>query len=143
MDAYHDVNDTALVPVVVEPMLSVDRTIELEVSFNTMTDGTNRAMFNQVSYLPPLVPTVLSVLTLGSNATDVTPYGPSSFVLDHLSAVQIILKNGDVGNHPLYVRLLSVHCVKVPKPLDSQPSSRPQDADCKPCAGLYFHQSNA
>jgi iron transport multicopper oxidase len=103
VDAYHDMNDTSLVPVVVEPMLPVGQTIELEVSFDTMTDGTNRAMFNQVSYLPPLVPTVLSVLTLGSNATDPTPYGYSGFVLDHLSAVQIVIKNGDVGNHPLYV----------------------------------------
>lgn len=107
VDAYHDMNDTSLVPVVVEPMLPVDRTIELEVAFETMTDGTNRATFNQVSYLPPLVPTVLSVLTLGSNATNATPYGYSGFVLDHLSAVQIIIKNGDVGNHPLYVQLLS------------------------------------
>lgn len=106
VDAYHDMNDTSLVPVVVEPMLPVDRTIELEVSFDTMTDGTNRAMFNQISYLPPLVPTVLSVLTLGSNATDPTPYGYSGFVLDHLSAVQIVIKNGDVGNHPLYVPTL-------------------------------------
>jgi iron transport multicopper oxidase len=108
-------NDTSLVPIVVEPMLPVDRTIELEVSFNTMTDGTNRAMFNQVSYLAPLVPTVLSVLTLGSNATDPTPYGYSGFVLDHLNAVQIILKNGDIGNHPLYVPipvLLLYHCVE-------------------------------
>jgi iron transport multicopper oxidase len=115
VDAYHDMNDTSLVPVVVEPMLPVDRTIELEVSFDTMTDGTNRAMFNQVSYLPPLVPTVLSVLTLGSNATDATPYGYSGFVLDHLSAVQIIIKNGDVGNHPLYVAthvLAPSHCTK-------------------------------
>jgi 2-polyprenyl-6-methoxyphenol hydroxylase-like FAD-dependent oxidoreductase len=68
----------------------------------------------QVSYLPPLVPTVLSVLTLGSNATDTTPYGYSGFVLDHLSAVQIIIKNGDVGGHPLYIAtLLSLsHCTK-------------------------------
>lgn len=103
MDTYHDVNDTALVPVVVQPMLPVDRTIELEVSFDTMTDGTNRAMFNQISYQSPLVPTVLSVLTLGSNATEATAYGTASIVLDHLSAVQIILKNGDAGKHPLYV----------------------------------------
>jgi iron transport multicopper oxidase len=103
VDAYHDFNDTALNPVVVEPMLSVDRTVELEVSFETMDDGTNRAMFNQVTYNYPRVPTVLSVLTLGSNATDATAYGTGGFVLDHLSAVQIILKNGDVGKHPLYV----------------------------------------
>ncbi|KAI0287135.1 Fet3 protein [Russula brevipes] len=100
---YHDVNDTALVPVVVQPMLPVDRTIELEVSFDTMTDGTNRAMFNQISYQSPLVPTVLSVLTLGSNATEATAYGTASIVLDHLSAVQIILKNGDVGKHPFHL----------------------------------------
>lgn len=111
MNTYQDVNDTGLVPVVVEPMLPVDRTIELEVSFDTMSDGTNRAMFNQISYHSPLVPTALSVLTLGSNATDVVAYGTSSFVLDHLSAVQIILKNGDVGKHPLYVQLSSGHCI--------------------------------
>ena len=106
MDAYQDFNDTALVPVVVEPMLPTDRTVELEVSFETMDDGTNRAMFNQVSYHSPLVPTALSVLTLGSNATVATAYGTGGFVLDHLSAVQIILKNGDIGKHPLYVLLL-------------------------------------
>jgi iron transport multicopper oxidase len=98
---YHLVNDTALVPVAVEPMLGVDQTVELEVTFDTMTDGTNRAMFNEISYHPPLVPTVLSVLTLGSNATVATAYGPTSFVLPHLSAVQITLKNGDTNTHPL------------------------------------------
>ena len=113
MDTYHPVNDSGLVPVTVEPMLPVDRTIELEVTFNTMTDGTNRAMFNQVSYIPPLVPTVLSVLTLGSNATEATAYGPASFVIDHLSALQITLKNGDTKAHPLYVRSLSVHDITV------------------------------
>jgi iron transport multicopper oxidase len=106
VDTYQDFNDTSLVPVVVEPMLPSDRTVELEVSFETMDDGTNRAMFNQVSYHSPLVPTTLSVLTLGSNATVATAYGTGGIVLDHLSAVQIILKNGDIGKHPLYVLLL-------------------------------------
>jgi len=101
VDEYHLVDDIALVPVAVEPMLAVDQTVELEVSFDTMTDGTNRAMFNEVSFHPPLVPTVLSVLTLGSNATVATAYGPGSFVLPHLSAVQITLKNGDANTHPL------------------------------------------
>jgi iron transport multicopper oxidase len=89
VDTYHDVNDTALVPVVVEPMLPADQTIELEVTFDTMDDGTNRAMFNQITYNSPLVPTALSILTLGPNATDVTAYGTTSFILDHLSAVQL------------------------------------------------------
>ena len=107
VETYHDVNDTVLVPVVVEPMLPVDRTIELEVSFDTMDDGTNRAMFNQITYNAPLVPTTLSVLTLGPNATDVTAYGTTSFILDYLSVIQIIIKNSDVGKHPLCVQLVS------------------------------------
>lgn len=95
------VNDTALVPVVVEPMLPMDRSIELLISFETMSDGTNRALFNQISYHPPLVPSVLSVLTLGSNATEATAYGPSSFVIDSLTSLQITLNNSDVNTHPL------------------------------------------
>jgi iron transport multicopper oxidase len=122
VDTYHDVNDTALVPVVVEPMLPVDRTIELEVSFDTMDDGTNRAMFNQITYNAPLVPTALSVLTLGPNATDVTAYGTTSFVLDHLSAVQIILKNGDVGKHPFH---LHGHKVQIVNRAEDYTSSDP------------------
>ncbi|KAH9979432.1 ferroxidase [Lactifluus volemus] len=103
VDAYPDFDDTVLVPVVVEPMLPTDRTVELEVSFKTVEDGTNRAMFNNVSYQIPLVPTVLSVLTLGSNATVPTAYGTGGIVLDHLSAVQIIVKNGDTGKHPFHI----------------------------------------
>ncbi|KAI9444229.1 Fet3 protein [Lactarius indigo] len=122
VDTYHDVNDTALVPVVIEPMLPVDQTIELEITFDTMDDGTNRAMFNQITYNSPLVPTALSVLTLGPNATDVTAYGTTSFVLDHLSAVQIILKNGDAGKHPFH---LHGHKVQIVNRADDYTSSDP------------------
>ncbi|KAH9057917.1 Fet3 protein [Lactarius deliciosus] len=122
VDTYHDVNDTALVPVVVEPMLPADQTIELEITFDTMSDGTNRAMFNQITYNSPLVPTALSILTLGPNATDVTAYGSTSFVLDHLSAVQIILKNGDAGKHPFH---LHGHKVQIVNRADDYTSSDP------------------
>ncbi|KAH9000834.1 Fet3 protein [Lactarius hatsudake] len=122
VDTYHDVNDTALVPVVVEPMLPADRTIELEITFDTMSDGTNRAMFNQITYNSPLVPTALSILTLGPNATSVTAYGTTSFVLDHLSAVQIILKNGDAGKHPFH---LHGHKVQIVNRADDYTSSDP------------------
>ncbi|KAI0305242.1 Fet3 protein [Multifurca ochricompacta] len=122
VDAYHDVNDTALVPVVVEPMLPVDQTIELEAIFDTMDDGTNRALFNQVTYNSPLVPTVLSTLTLGVNATTATAYGTTSIVLDHLSAVEIILKNGDRGKHPFH---LHGHKVQIVNRAEDYTSSDP------------------
>lgn len=103
VDAYHDVDDVALVPIEVIAQPPATMTIELEVSFDTMNDGTNHAMFNGITYNSPLVPAVFSALTLGSNATTSSAYGPLSFVVDHFDIVDIVIKNGDAGKHPLYV----------------------------------------
>lgn len=102
MDAFHDVPDITLVPVQAEAQLPPStKMLDLEVLFDTMDDGTNRAMFNGVVYNPPRVPAVFSALTLGSNATVEMAYGPSSFVVGHKEIVDIVLKNGDQGKHPL------------------------------------------
>ena len=101
VDAYHDVDDLALVPLDVVPLEPADRTIELEVLFDTMDDGTNHAMFNDITYNAPLVPGVLSELTLGDNATVVSAYGQTSYVWNHLDVIDIVLMNSDAGKHPL------------------------------------------
>ena len=107
VDAYHDVDDLSLVPVKAVPLPAADRTIELEVLFDTMDDGTNHAMFNMITYNSPLVPAIMSEMSLGQNASTAAAYGPYSFVLDHLSVVDIVLKNGDTGKHPLCVPVSS------------------------------------
>ena len=66
-----------------------------------MTDGTNRALINQVTFNYGLVPTVFSELSLGSNATIQEAYGPLSIVLDHLEVFDIVIRNTDTGKHPL------------------------------------------
>ncbi|THH20380.1 hypothetical protein EW146_g992 [Bondarzewia mesenterica] len=102
VDAYADVPDLNLVPVIIEAMYPpVDSTYDLEVQFATMDDGTNHAMFNNVTYNTPLVPAILSELSLGQNATVQEAYGPNHIVLDHLEVFDIVVKNGDVGKHPL------------------------------------------
>jgi iron transport multicopper oxidase len=103
IDEYTDTPDIALVPVEVNAMPPAGRTIELEVLFDTMADGTNRAMFNMISYTAGLVPTALSELTLGPNATTASAFGDSNFVLDHLETVDIVVKNGDAGKHPFHL----------------------------------------
>ena len=103
VDLYHDVDDIDLVPLVVVPQQPATRTISLEFEFDTMNDGTNHAIINNVTYNSPLVPAILSELTLGENATIASAYGPQSFVLDHLDVVEIIIKNADSGKHPLCV----------------------------------------
>jgi iron transport multicopper oxidase len=105
VDAYHDVPDITYVPTEVVPLVPATKTIELEVTFDTMDDGTNRAMFNNITHDNPLVPSIFSELSLGQNATISEAYGPLSFVVDHLEVIDIVLKNGDAGKHPLYVKL--------------------------------------
>lgn len=92
-------------PIKAIPLPSADRSIELEVLFDTMDDGTNHAMFNMLTYNSPIVPAILSEVSLGQNATSASAYGPYSFVVDHLSVFDIVLKNGDSGKHPLCVFL--------------------------------------
>ncbi|KAI0092737.1 Fet3 protein [Irpex rosettiformis] len=103
IDDLHDVPDLDLVPIDVVPMLPAERTIELEVLFDTLDDGTNRAMFNHKTYNMPLVPTLFSAMTLGENATNEAVYGPYSFVLNHLEVVDLVVQNGDVGKHPFHL----------------------------------------
>lgn len=103
VNEYHDVDDVSLVPIIEIAQPVATKTIELEVTFDTMDDGTNHAMFNQITYNSPLVPAIFSALTLGSNATVQSAYGPLSFVIEHMDVVEIIVKNGDAGKHPLLV----------------------------------------
>lgn len=58
-------------------------------------------MFNGITYDSPLVPAVLSELTLGDNATVSAAYGITNFVWNHLDVIDIVLMNGDAGKHPL------------------------------------------
>ena len=82
IEEYHEIDDISLVPFIPFDAPAATRVIELEADFDTMSDGTNRGMFNQITYTPPLVPAVFSALSLGSNATVEHAYGPLSFVLD-------------------------------------------------------------
>lgn len=103
VNEYHDVNETGLVPVIQIAQPRVTKTIELEFMFDTMDDGTNHAMFNQITYNTPLVPAIFSELTLGPNATVESAYGPLSFVIEHMDVVDIVVKNGDTGKHPFHI----------------------------------------
>lgn len=108
-DGYHDVNDTALVPIPAEAQLPpANHTIPLLVVFDTTTAGTNRAFFNDITYNTPQVPTILSALTLdavaGAGSADVAgAYGPWNFILEQGETVDLVVMNSDAGKHPLCV----------------------------------------
>ncbi|KAF8988433.1 Fet3 protein [Cyathus striatus] len=102
-DSYPEVNDISLVPINVVPQPLSTRTIVLLANFSLMTDGTNRAMFNNVTYSSPLVPLVLSELTTAKNATVQSEYGPSTFVINPFDVVDIVVQNADSGGHPFHI----------------------------------------
>ena len=66
IDDFHDVPDIELVPVEVQPASgAADQTIELEVLFDTVNDGTNRAMvrLSHQSIIEDIVLTTLYALS--------------------------------------------------------------------------------
>ncbi|KAK0472802.1 Fet3 protein [Armillaria novae-zelandiae] len=103
INAYTSIDDIALVPLKSVAAPDATKTIEVEVSFDAMTDGTNRGMFNQITYNPPLVPALFSELSLGSNASSESAYGPLSFMLEHMEVIDLVIKNGDDNMHPFHM----------------------------------------
>jgi hypothetical protein len=92
-----------MTPLEPEPVVPYDQSIELNVLFDTLGNGVNYAMFNQISYTAPIVPTLLTVFSSPANyTTDPTIYGDytNPEVLGHNNVVQIVLNNGDTGKHP-------------------------------------------
>jgi len=72
-----------------------------------MYNGVNRAMFNNVTYNTPIIPSSLTELSMGENAEDVRVYGRNSFVLQRNEVMELRMFNWDAGKHPLCVSLSS------------------------------------
>ncbi|KAI7869586.1 Cupredoxin [Spinellus fusiger] len=98
-------DDTSLVPLTPFDAVNPDMQLNLTFNFQVMTDGLNRGSFNGIPYLSPKVPTLNTVLTSGSLATNVAVYGPQAVasILPHLDMVEVVLNNLDSGSHPFHL----------------------------------------
>ncbi|CAD6939519.1 unnamed protein product, partial [Tilletia caries] len=105
LDEYMYFDDTKLVPVEVEGMAAPDTEFDLNVSFDTYQNGQNYASFNNITYVPPQTPALLSATSMSSLASNPSIYGPSSgaHVLSHMSMVQVTIYNWDAGTHPFHL----------------------------------------
>lgn len=103
IESYHDWDDTLLTPLEPQSVVDADESYQLDVDFNTLDNGENYASFNSISYMAPIVPTILTALSAPANYTnDVIIYGTSTnaHVLTHNHMVEIVLNNYDTGKHP-------------------------------------------
>ncbi|KAG1867396.1 Fet3 protein [Suillus subluteus] len=111
VSSYTTTNDSALVPIDVLPALSPTNTLQLAFNFETMDDGTNHAFINDVVYNSPVVPAIMSALSLGENATSLEAYGPYSFVINYGDVIDLVVQNGDTGKHPFHLHGYKVQIV--------------------------------
>ncbi|PWN97912.1 multi copper oxidase [Tilletiopsis washingtonensis] len=105
LEAYEYFDDTKLVPFVAEAMEPADVNHDLNVVFNTYSDGKNYASFNNVSYVSPMTPTLNTISSMGALANDVAVYGPATgaTVLNHMDMIQLTVFNWDAGTHPFHL----------------------------------------
>jgi len=82
-----------------------DYVITLDVAMDNLIDGKNYAFFNNITYTTPKVPTLMTVLSAGDDATDPTIYGTNTntFVLQKDEIIEIVLNNKDTGVHPFHL----------------------------------------
>lgn len=75
----------------------------MTIDFMENTDGLNHGVINDIPYLPPLVPTLHTLLTIEKQYLNNTlVYGPQSqtFINELDKVVEIVLNNLDDGPHP-------------------------------------------
>lgn len=105
MDEYAYFDDTKLVPAVAEPLVEADISHKMDIWFDTFADGKNYAAFNNITYVAPKTPALLSALSMGEEAANPAIYGPNSnaFVFQHLDMIELRLFNWDAGKHPFHL----------------------------------------
>ncbi|CAO3626451.1 unnamed protein product [Cunninghamella blakesleeana] len=101
-------DDFTLIPLIPSTNLpkQPDQSANLTFNFAVTNDGINRGMFNEVPYLPPNVPSLNTLLTIGANyTTNPKVYGPqsSAFVFKHNAYVELAITNLDNGAHPFHL----------------------------------------
>ena len=106
MDAFDPFDDFTLSPTDKMPLLeNPSHTVEISVAMKNLGDGANYAFFNDITYVPPKVPTLFTALTTDITASNATIYGEATnpFVLEKGQVVEIILNNDDPGKHPFHL----------------------------------------
>lgn len=99
------IDDITVLPLDNEPLLGpVDKQIVLDFNF-THIDGVQRAIVNQVTYLPQKTPTLYTALSVGEgNVTDASNYGQVNPIFaEYGQVIEIVLNNHDNNGHPWHL----------------------------------------
>ncbi|KAJ2691481.1 ferroxidase fet3 [Coemansia sp. RSA 1285] len=121
-------SDIDLVPRKKAAALGFDVSFQLDVFFNQYTDALNHGTFNNITYVAPRVPVMMTALTTGADALNATVYGPqtNARVVQHMQDVQLIVNNYDAGTHPFHLHGHHFQMIeRGPAPYDASYNPRP------------------
>lgn len=99
-------NDAFIFPLASESALVPDRQVNLTIDFVENTDGLNHGVINNIPYLPPLVPTLHTLLSIEEHLVDdIRVYGPQSvaYMYDLDQVIELVINNFDDGPHPFHL----------------------------------------
>ena len=106
LDKYKVFDDTQLEPIKEMPAHRVDINHDIDVWFARFSDGKQYAVLNNITYRPPLVPTLLTAATTPQELRNKPEtYGPNSnaMILPHMKGVQLRIINRELGYHPFHL----------------------------------------
>ncbi|KAJ2833379.1 ferroxidase fet3 [Coemansia furcata] len=97
--------DLDMVPIEKIPSPGVNRWLPLEVRTTIYDDRREHMSFNNHTYTPPLVPSLITTLTTGYQAyyTDVYGFKAYPVVLGHMEDVELAIFNMDTNSHPFHI----------------------------------------
>ncbi|KAF9944559.1 hypothetical protein BGZ72_002237 [Mortierella alpina] len=96
---------TLLIPI--EPVTTspADNQFTLTAEKTVLDDNTFRHIFNNITYVPPKVPSLYTALTIGNFSSNAEVYGKYTLpmVIKHNSWAEIVINNNDAGDHPFHL----------------------------------------
>lgn len=103
-EPFDDMNLTPYEPVPILP--EADNRIDLLLHMDNLGDGINYAFFNNITYVSPKVPTLLTALSAPDDlVNDARIYGSNTnaFVLKKDDVIEVVINNEDDNKHPMHM----------------------------------------
>lgn len=98
-------DDATLVPLIAEATSPADQVFTLNAVFSVLNDYSNKASFNDITYVMPKVPSLYTALSMGNLSSNPEVYGKYAhpMILKHNEWIEIVINNDDPGNHPFHL----------------------------------------
>ncbi|TGJ88672.1 hypothetical protein E0Z10_g59 [Xylaria hypoxylon] len=117
VEEFYPQDDSLLIPFDEQPAFGpVVKQWVLNFDYCRDVNGYSRACFNDTTFIDQKVPTLYSVISLGSNNTEVSAYGQvGAFTIGYNEVLEIVINNHDSAIHPFHLHGHQFQIIERPK----------------------------